>query len=357
MFLTSVPSGPVEDASGIREFFAETAKRVEAEGIHVLQEKIYGVRERMEEILGGREGDVPATFIEGTPCIGGCLAGLQITGIVPRAKDVACRTLYAEGTPVGRSVAANGTSMLFLSGVSGLDGRRSSGAPEQAGRMFRAAREMVEAEGYSVTDIARTWIYLPRILEWYGEFNRVRAECFQEFGLIEGKRVRYLPASTGIQGRRAPDEECFMDVLVVGSADATRPMKNPRQNEAFEYGSFFSRGSVVPLPGPATLYLSGTASIDTAGRTVCVGDARAQVRYTLKNVASLLGTEGAGLGTICQATAFCKDAESWKAFAEERAAQGLEGLPVVSVFADVCRDDLLFEMEAVAVAGTGEGRS
>ena len=43
-------------------------------------------------------------------------------------------------------------------------------------------------------------------------------------------------------------------------------------NEAYDYGSAFSRGMRIDLNGLTILLISGTASIDDEGRTVHVGD-------------------------------------------------------------------------------------
>jgi hypothetical protein len=47
-------------------------------------------------------------------------------------------------------------------------------------------------------------------------------------------------------------------------------------NEAYDYGSAFSRGMRIDLNGVSILLISGTASIDERGNTVHVGDFRAQ---------------------------------------------------------------------------------
>ena len=51
-------------------------------------------------------------------------------------------------------------------------------------------------------------------------------------------------------------------------------------NEAYAYGSAFSRGMRIDLKGLTILLISGTASIDEEGKTVHVGDLRAQTRRT-----------------------------------------------------------------------------
>ena len=57
-------------------------------------------------------------------------------------------------------------------------------------------------------------------------------------------------------------------------------------NEAYAYAkpSSFSRGMRIDLNGVTILLISGTASIDEAGVSVHIGDFRAQMRRTLRNI-------------------------------------------------------------------------
>src|ERR1051326_5066388 len=54
-------------------------------------------------------------------------------------------------------------------------------------------------------------------------------------------------------------------------------------NEAYDYGSAFSRGMRIDLGKFVILLISGTASIDDEGRTLYAGDLRKQVRRTFDN--------------------------------------------------------------------------
>ncbi len=129
-------------------------------------------------------------------------------------------------------------------------------------------------------------------------------------------------------------------------------------NEAYAYGSAFSRGLRVDLNGLSVLLISGTASIDEQGRTVHPGDLRAQTRRTFSNIAGLLGSEGATWKDIVRTTCYLRDIErDYKAFNEERTAfyqeQGLDPLPAsTGIQAILCRPDLLIEIEAIAMFGT-----
>src|SRR4051794_21725653 len=75
-----------------------------------------------------------------------------------------------------------------------------------------------------------------------------------------------------------------------------RAMSAPRTlNEAFDYPkpAHFSRGMRLDLNGVVVLVISGTASIDEHGKTVNIGDFRAQMRRAYQNITGLLEAEGA----------------------------------------------------------------
>ena len=126
-------------------------------------------------------------------------------------------------------------------------------------------------------------------------------------------------------------------------------------NEAYDYGSAFSRGMRIDLNGLSVLLISGTASIDDAGVTVHVGDLRAQLRRTFDNITKLLAAEGATWHDIVRTTCYLRDIErDYQAFNEERTAfykeQKLEPLPAsTGIQAILCRPDLLIEIEAIAM--------
>jgi enamine deaminase RidA (YjgF/YER057c/UK114 family) len=92
-------------------------------------------------------------------------------------------------------------------------------------------------------------------------------------------------------------------------------------NEAYAYGSAFSRGMRIDLNGLVILLISGTASIDDEGRTVHVGDLRAQTRRTFDNITALLASEGATWHDVVRTTCYLRDIErDYKEFNEERTA-------------------------------------
>jgi enamine deaminase RidA (YjgF/YER057c/UK114 family) len=134
-------------------------------------------------------------------------------------------------------------------------------------------------------------------------------------------------------------------------------------NEAFDYAkpSSFSRGMRIDLNGLAILLISGTASIDEHGRSIHIGDFRAQTRRTFQNIAGLLEAEGATWKDVVRTTCYLRDIErDYAAFNEERTAfyeeQELDPLPAsTGIQAILCRPELLVEIEAIALFRTEPG--
>jgi len=134
-------------------------------------------------------------------------------------------------------------------------------------------------------------------------------------------------------------------------------------NEAPAYGSAFSRGLRLDIKGVTILLISGTASVDEAGRTVHVGDFSAQTWRTYQNITALLEAEGATWKDVVRTTCYLRDIErDYAAFNEIRAQffkeQGLIPLPAsTGIQAILCRPDLLIEIEAMAIFESDRGAS
>ena len=126
-------------------------------------------------------------------------------------------------------------------------------------------------------------------------------------------------------------------------------------NEAPAYGSAFSRGLRLDIKGVTILLISGTASVDEAGRTVHVGDFAAQTWRTYQNITGLLESEGASWKDIVRTTCYLRDIErDYAEFNRVRTEffrqQGLNPLPAsTGIQAILCRPDLLIEIEAMAI--------
>ena len=152
------------------------------------------------------------------------------------------------------------------------------------------------------------------------------------------------------------------DILPAPIPDAQRVDKRPIyassvMNEAYDYvrPSSFSRGIRLDFGDKTMLMISGTASTDEAGLTKHVGDFRAQLWRTYRNITSLLHSEGATWHDIVRTTCYLRDIErDYQYFNEIRTAffgwMGLNPLPAsTGIQARLCREDLLVEIEAIAI--------
>jgi 2-iminobutanoate/2-iminopropanoate deaminase len=145
---------------------------------------------------------------------------------------------------------------------------------------------------------------------------------------------------------------------------ASRPILEKRAirapevlNEAFDYAkpSSFSRGLRLDIGGHTLLLISGTASIDEYGKTIHLGDFGAQCWRTYRNIATLLKAEDASWHDVIRTTCYLRDIErDYDQFNRIRTSffkwLGLDPLPAsVGVQTRLCREDLLVEIEAVAL--------
>jgi enamine deaminase RidA (YjgF/YER057c/UK114 family) len=141
------------------------------------------------------------------------------------------------------------------------------------------------------------------------------------------------------------------------------PLENPNQTPSYHYGPEyslkspkFSRAMAVAIGNYVTTWVSGTASIVNA-ETVHRGDVAKQTRQTIDNIRDLIAPEnfarlglpgaGAGLEDLAKVRVYIKrqeDYEQCRAICDEL----LGGLPTIYAVADVCRPDLLVEIEGVA---------
>ena len=222
---------------------------------------------------------------------------------------------------------------------------------------------LLEAEGYP--HLWRVWNYLADIndesdgLERYRQFNVGRHEAFEAHGRLNPQAV---PAACALGTR---DSEVPLSIAFLAAREAPRAIENPRQVAAYEYPSrygprspTFARAALGQLPGQSLLFISGTASI-IGHASVHSDDVQAQTRETLDNIQALLDE-----ATRVDASVVWQLGDlSYRAYvrhaADHAAVQAVlaERLGpqarVEFVQADVCRAELLVEIEAVGVLPRG----
>lgn len=251
--------------------------------------------------------------------------------------------LSLDGRTVGSLFEAAGVRYARLGGLTGSGPSR----PEQVRSLYGAGLEALRRHGFGFSHVARTWFCLDDILGWYGDFNRER----DNFLAREGIAVADCPASTGVGG--ASGSAVVAGLLAVSAAHGgalARPAPSPLQSEPSNYGVIFSRAKEIRAGGVRRLLVSGTASIDAEGRTVCAGHTAGQVERTADVVESCLGANGMSWANVTRGVAFIPRTGDEKAWASYSRRAGIDGLPVAVARNTLCRRDLLFEIEVDAVA-------
>jgi chorismate lyase / 3-hydroxybenzoate synthase len=220
-------------------------------------------------------------------------------------------------------------------------------------------------EAAQCPQLLRAWNYLPHInadsrsLERYRRFNVGRQQAF-----IDAGRSAFAGAPAACALGSHPNGPLALAFL--GGRSAPTPVENPRQVSAYHYPTehgprspTFSRAVLFDAGAGATmLAISGTASI-VGHETLHPGDVVEQTNETLRNLHALLAAADAsdastGLPSwsldALHLTAYVRRAEDAAAVYAtlektlDPAGPALRGLAMLQ--ADVCRSDLLVEIEA-----------
>ena len=379
--VSRVQSGPVEQIhisavpqlaeadvkAQTKSLYAAIVERLEdPPSLRIVVERVFGALTAKDGFLSARaetltaagmSPEVPLTYIEGAPVEGNGLAGVHLT-LIRDAEGVQIEPISEGEETRGFCVTSGEVRRAYLACVHGVDPDSPAATPEdQAWRMFERADELLQSVGLSYQKVVCTRIYVKRLLAWYDRFNGVRTPFYEKLGLMGGEGPSRVPASTGIQGKMSDGCECFMDVMAgTAGEDEESPfvrLYNPLQNEATDYGSSFARGVSVDAPGVRYVLISGTAAIDVNGKSVHLNDPVGQTRRTMDNFEAILGEGGATPAELYHAVWYCKDPSYGEIVRREMRSRGWPELPCPVVHADVCRHDLLVEVDGSAVLATG----
>lgn len=236
---------------------------------------------------------------------------------------------------------------------------------EQSEQAFQKAKEILEAEEMNFGDIVRQWNYLERITEitngnqCYQDFNDVRSQFYAESEWAAG-----YPAATGIGAQHGGIQ---IDFNAVKGDVEIRPLDNDWQKAAHVYSDDvlislrtdaekgtpkFERGKSISDHQQEMIYISGTAAI-RGEESIELGDVLSQTEITLENIQHLIGLE-AGREKLPEHAAklellrvYLKNEEDAQSVKEDL-DQLCPGLPIAYLYADVCREELLVEIEGIA---------
>lgn len=218
-----------------------------------------------------------------------------------------------------------------------------------ARKALNTLEAILRREDMTFGHVVRQWNYIEKMLDIrdghqaYQDFNDIRASVYSRARFPAG-----YPAATGIgQAAGGVAVEC---IAVDAPGVTIEPISNPRQTDAHHYspGQLVGASAATPKFERAkrvdeVTFVSGTAAI-VGERTVHVGDVAAQTKTTIDNIAALLGDR-----PLTDLRAYVKHGEDIPTV--RRLCEAAFGpIPALYVRADICRDDLLVELEGTAGA-------
>jgi chorismate lyase/3-hydroxybenzoate synthase len=256
----------------------------------------------------------------------------------------------------------------WLHGCAEIDEVRVASGLQAASRQAYADLFAVLAASASPY-LLRLWNHFPAMnletggIERYRQFNAGRQQAFNDAGrsAFEG-----APAACALGTSGGP-----LRVYFLAGAHAPLAIENPRQVSAYRYpdsygprSPTFSRAALVDTGGGRQmLFISGTASI-IGHETVHLGDVRRQTEESLANIAAVLlaAASRAGVAVPLQGlncTIYLRHADDLavvrEVFERHAGVHSAAACEAVYLRADICRADLLVEIEAhgmVPMAGS-----
>ena len=205
--------------------------------------------------------------------------------------------------------------------------------------------------GLDFSSAARTWLFTHDILSWYNKLNLARDNFFTEYNIFD----KLVPASTGVGTANPFGAALTTEVLAIKPKNDSvyiEPVESTMQCSALDYKSSFSRAVQVKTPGHHRLYVSGTASINQNGETLYVGDIEKQIEQSRQAAEVLLKSIDMDWCHVVRSILYFKHCRDFPVF-DRYCLQNNFSIPHVKVEADICRDNLLFELEIDAITKQG----
>lgn len=197
----------------------------------------------------------------------------------------------------------------------------------------------------------RIWNYLDTINEGHGDAERYRQFCTGRAAGMDGIFGSSYPAATAIGSR---DGRRVLHVYALTGRSPGRAIENPRQVNAWRYprqygpaAPGFARAMRAPSTSPQ-LYISGTAAI-VGHASHHPEDLAGQLDETLANIDSLLAASGSGkaLGSASLLKIYVRNAQDIPAVRDLLRARLGDGVPLLLLQGDICRRELLLEIEGI----------
>lgn len=225
---------------------------------------------------------------------------------------------------------------------------------ESAQRGYSAIFENLQRSAYP--NLLRVWNYFPSIgaieggVERYHSFCVGRHEAFARYN----RKVEDSPAASVLGSHGGP-----MVIYFLASRHPGVQIENPRQTSAYnypkEYGPrspIFSRATLAFQGASQTLFISGTASI-LGHVSVHPGSVALQARETLANIRAVIEQAGkagfkfGGGGSGVALKVYVRNSGDIGLVRDIIVEEWGAAQKLILLQADICRSDLLMEVEAV----------
>lgn len=244
---------------------------------------------------------------------------------------------------------------LFAGGFQGDEPCADRG--RQSEDAFRQWRRVLDKESFPAGSIVRQWNYIEQITGYdgrtgqhYQSFNNVRTAFYTENDWPEG-----YPAATGI-GMNVGGVLIDMDAAVFSAPDAfATAIDNKLQIAAHAYSGQvleeaqqkkttpkFERAKSLTFGSRRLVYISGTAAI-RGEESLKEAGLESQLQITMENIAQLTGN-----ARLAMLRVYLKNATDYDAARHELEKYKLD-IPILYLQAGVCREELLIEIEGIAI--------
>lgn len=309
----------------------------------IIRATFFGTRKERENTLEPLDNqisgiDFPVTWIEGDNCGNAFINGVYILAV----SGIEVERLYHNGSPVGSAFQTDDASFCYLGG---LYSDPDLSPTQQTENILNTTESLLNQTGLSFEDTIRTWFYLDNILDWYGDFNRVRTAFFQKHDIFN-KRV---PASTGIEGSNPADSNVCLELTAVKPKNehfSIERLRSPLQCSAEDYGSSFSRALWYSDGEHSYITVSGTASIGPEGDILHKGKLQKQIELSFQVINEILKSRNFSFEDAVRAYAYCRDKTYSRIFYDYFKKTGLDDkISFICSENKVCWEDLLFEIE------------
>ena len=222
---------------------------------------------------------------------------------------------------------------------------------EQSQWAYRRLSDQLSAGTFP--HLVRTWNYISRIGDLEGGLDRYQQFCRGRYSALydqAGAQPEVMPAASALG-----NDEGELCLYYISAKQPVSFVENPRQVSAYNYplkygpkSPNFARAVLLQQPGQPVLLISGTASI-VGHESLHVDDVEAQLRETLANIAHLIESSENSYSLplkLRQIKVYLKQLADFPrvhALLQELAVE-----QTLILKADVCRPELLVEIEAVA---------